>query len=64
VKKLEELMKLHEAKPGEDTHCRAVSYKKCLPALRNNPKRITSFNEALSIPGVGDKTARKIMVGR
>ncbi|KAJ7800816.1 DNA polymerase lambda [Mycena olivaceomarginata] len=61
VKKLEELMMLHKAKPGMDDHWRAFSYQKCLRALRNHPKRIKSFNEARSIRGVGDKTALKIM---
>ncbi|KAJ6554447.1 hypothetical protein B0H19DRAFT_1294205 [Mycena capillaripes] len=61
VKKLEELMTLHKAKPGMDHHWRAFSYQKCLRALRNHPKRIRSFNEARSIRGVGDKTALKIM---
>ncbi|KAF7369789.1 DNA polymerase lambda [Mycena venus] len=61
VKKLEELMMLHKAKPGMDDHWRAFSYQKCLRALRNYPKRIKSFNEARSIRGVGDKTALKIM---
>ncbi|KAJ7630120.1 DNA polymerase lambda, partial [Mycena polygramma] len=61
VKKLEELMMLHKAKPGMDDHWRAFSYQKCLRALRNHPKRIKSFAEARSIRGVGDKTALKIM---
>ncbi|KIN95902.1 hypothetical protein M404DRAFT_294134 [Pisolithus tinctorius Marx 270] len=30
-------------------------------ALRNYPKQITSFSEARSIRGVGEKTALKIM---
>ncbi|KAI6003223.1 hypothetical protein F5J12DRAFT_783656 [Pisolithus orientalis] len=33
----------------------------CIRALRNYPKQITSFNEARSIRGVGEKTALKIM---
>ncbi|KAG2151079.1 uncharacterized protein EDB93DRAFT_1083633 [Suillus bovinus] len=61
IEKLEELMELHKAKLGEDDHWRVYSYSKCIRALRNYPKKIKSFNEARSINGVGEKTARKIM---
>ncbi|KAJ6625958.1 hypothetical protein B0H10DRAFT_1781966 [Mycena sp. CBHHK59/15] len=61
AKKLEELMNLHKAKPGDQDHWRAFSYQKCLRALRNYPTRIKSFSEARSIRGVGDRTALKIM---
>ncbi|KAG1807102.1 uncharacterized protein BJ212DRAFT_765242 [Suillus subaureus] len=61
IEKLEELMELHKAKLGEDDRWRVHSYSKCIRALRNYPKKIKSFNEALSINGVGEKTARKIM---
>lgn len=61
IEKLEELMELHKAKLGEDDRWRVYSYSKCIRALRNYPKKIKSFNEARSITGVGEKTARKIM---
>jgi len=61
VDKLQELMELHKAKPSEDDRWRAFSYGKCLRGLRNHPTRITSYAEARSIKGVGDKTAMKIM---
>ncbi|KAG1852134.1 hypothetical protein DFJ58DRAFT_661386 [Suillus subalutaceus] len=61
IEKLEELMELHKAKLGEDDRWRVYSYSKCIRALRNYPKKIKSYNEALSINGVGEKTARKIM---
>lgn len=31
-----------------------------IPAIRQHPKRITSFAEALEIEGVGEKTAHKV----
>lgn len=61
IDKLEELMELHKAKLGEDDRWRVYTYSKCIRALRNYPKKIKSFNEARSINGVGEKTARKIM---
>ncbi|KAE9391173.1 Nucleotidyltransferase [Gymnopus androsaceus JB14] len=61
VEKLEELQTNHAAKPGEDDHWRAFSYRKSIPAIRQHPKRITSFAEALEIEGVGEKTAHKVM---
>ncbi|KAI6117985.1 hypothetical protein F5141DRAFT_1000177 [Pisolithus sp. B1] len=61
VEKLQELMKLHDSKPSDHDRWRVLSYGKCIRALRNYPKRITSFSEARSIRGVGEKTALKIM---
>ncbi|KAG2344642.1 hypothetical protein BDR05DRAFT_882173 [Suillus weaverae] len=61
IDKLKELMELHKAKLGEDDRWRVYSYSKCIRALRNYPNKIKSFNEARSINGVGEKTARKIM---
>ncbi|KAJ7224647.1 DNA polymerase lambda [Mycena pura] len=60
AKKLEELMLLHKAKPGDEDHWRAFSYQKCLRAIRNYPKRIKTIEQARSIRGVGDKTALKV----
>ncbi|KAH7911258.1 hypothetical protein BJ138DRAFT_1006996 [Hygrophoropsis aurantiaca] len=61
IDKLQELMELHKAKPSDDDRWRAFSYGKCIRALRNYPKKITSFNQARAIRGVGEKTALKIM---
>ncbi|KAJ7730231.1 DNA polymerase lambda [Mycena maculata] len=61
AKKLEELMHLHKAKPGDDNHWRGLSYQKAVRAIRNYPYRIKSFNQALTIRGVAKKTALKIM---
>ncbi|KAG2117714.1 hypothetical protein DEU56DRAFT_839003 [Suillus clintonianus] len=60
IDKLEELMELHKAKLGDEDRWRVYSYSKCIRALRNYPKKIKSFNEARSINGVGEKTARKV----
>lgn len=61
IEKLQELMELHKSKPSDHDRWRVFSYGKCIRALRNYPKQITSFNEARSIRGVGEKTALKIM---
>ncbi|KAJ3568687.1 hypothetical protein NP233_g5553 [Leucocoprinus birnbaumii] len=61
IPKLQELQELHKAKVGEEDHWRAYSYNKSIRAIRNYPKRIRSYSEARNIPGVGDKTALKIM---
>ncbi|KAI6148010.1 hypothetical protein BKA82DRAFT_4147199 [Pisolithus tinctorius] len=61
IEKLQELMELHKSKPSDHDRWRVFSYGKCIRALRNYPKQITSFSEARSIRGVGEKTALKIM---
>ncbi|CCM04091.1 uncharacterized protein FIBRA_06250 [Fibroporia radiculosa] len=61
IDKLEELMEIHKAKPSEEDHWRVFSYGKAIRALRSHPTRIRSFEEARTVRGVGDKTARKIM---
>ncbi|KAG5638696.1 hypothetical protein H0H81_010921 [Sphagnurus paluster] len=61
IDKLEELKKLHQAKVSDEDRWRVFSYSKCIRALRNYPKRITSFAQARAIRGVGEKTAAKIM---
>ncbi|KAA1474125.1 Nucleotidyltransferase [Dentipellis sp. KUC8613] len=60
VDKLEELMELHRAKPTEEDKWRVYSYSKSIRKIRTYPHRITSYEEARNIPGVGDKTALKI----
>ncbi|KAG6844101.1 hypothetical protein H0H87_009776 [Tephrocybe sp. NHM501043] len=61
IDKLEELKALHAAKLGDEDRWRVFSYSKCIRALKNHPKRISSFAEARAIRGVGEKTATKIM---
>ncbi|TFY61660.1 hypothetical protein EVG20_g6972 [Dentipellis fragilis] len=60
VDKLEALMELHRAKPTEEDKWRVYSYSKSIRKLRIYPHRITSYDEARNIPGIGDKTALKI----
>ncbi|KAG6852852.1 hypothetical protein C0991_008573 [Blastosporella zonata] len=60
INKLEELKALHAAKLGDEDKWRVFSYSKCIRALRNHPKRISSFAEARAIRGVGEKTAAKV----
>ncbi|TFK29191.1 hypothetical protein FA15DRAFT_664515 [Coprinopsis marcescibilis] len=60
IDKLAELMELHKAKLGDEDHWRAFAYSKAIRALRHYPKRISTYEEARKIKGVGDKTARKI----
>ncbi|OCH87702.1 hypothetical protein OBBRIDRAFT_837179 [Obba rivulosa] len=61
VDKLEQLMELHKAKPSTDDQWRVMSYGKAISALRQFPHRLTSYEQARTIRGVGDKTAQKIM---
>ncbi|KAJ3749331.1 Nucleotidyltransferase, partial [Lentinula detonsa] len=61
IRKLEELQELHKVKPTEDDHWRVYSYSKSIRALRAHPTRIKSLEDAQKIPGIGKKTAQKIM---
>ncbi|ESK89489.1 dna polymerase lambda [Moniliophthora roreri MCA 2997] len=61
VDKLQELLELHRAKPGDEERWRVYSYTKAIRALRSYPKRIKSLKDAKAIDGVGEKTALKIM---
>ncbi|KAF5366779.1 hypothetical protein D9758_006472 [Tetrapyrgos nigripes] len=61
VDKLEELMELHKVKPSADDKWRVYSYTRSISSLRNHPKRIRSLEDALALPGIGKKTAEKIM---
>ncbi|KAI0040057.1 hypothetical protein FA95DRAFT_1550156 [Auriscalpium vulgare] len=61
VDKLTELMELHRAKQSDEDRWRVFSYTKAIRALRNQPHRITSLEQARKLHGVGDKTANKIM---
>ncbi|KAF9529876.1 hypothetical protein CPB83DRAFT_851735 [Crepidotus variabilis] len=60
IEKLTELMNLHKAKVGDEDHWRAFSYNRSIRALRSYPRRIKTYEQARSIKGVGEKTARKI----
>ncbi|KZT01837.1 uncharacterized protein LAESUDRAFT_745291 [Laetiporus sulphureus 93-53] len=61
IDKLQELMDLVKAKPLEEDRWRVFSYGKAIRALRSCQIRITSYEEARAIKGIGDKTARKIV---
>ncbi|KAI0252301.1 hypothetical protein BJV78DRAFT_1204329 [Lactifluus subvellereus] len=61
VDKLSELAELHRAKPTQDDKWRVLGYTKAIAALRRCSERITSLEQAMSLNGVGEKTALKIM---
>lgn len=61
IDKLSKLKQLHDSKPSDDDHWRSYSYSKTIRALRSHPQRIATTEDALAIPGVGQKTAQKIM---
>ncbi|EIW56377.1 uncharacterized protein TRAVEDRAFT_59518 [Trametes versicolor FP-101664 SS1] len=61
IDKLQELKLLYQVKPSKDDEWRVMSYNKAISALRKYPARIKSYEEAVAIRGIGDKTARKIM---
>ncbi|KAI9058672.1 hypothetical protein FKP32DRAFT_1596984 [Trametes sanguinea] len=61
IDKLQELKALHAVKPSKDDEWRVIGYNKAISALRKYPTRIKSYEEAVAIRGVGDKTAQKIM---
>ncbi|OSX58463.1 hypothetical protein POSPLADRAFT_1153086, partial [Postia placenta MAD-698-R-SB12] len=61
VDKLQELKALHKLKPSEEDKWRVFAYTKAIKALRFHPTRIRSHAEAVALPGVGNKTAQKIM---
>ncbi|KAH9957501.1 hypothetical protein BC827DRAFT_653010 [Russula dissimulans] len=61
VDKLSELAELHRVKPTQDDKWRVLGYTKAIAALRRCKERITSVEQAMSLNGVGEKTALKIM---
>ncbi|KAI0284907.1 hypothetical protein BC826DRAFT_973144 [Russula brevipes] len=61
VDKLSELAELHRARPTQDDKWRVIGYTKAIAALRRYGERITSVEQAMSLNGVGEKTALKIM---
>ncbi|KAI0369528.1 hypothetical protein BV20DRAFT_1053124 [Pilatotrama ljubarskyi] len=61
IDKLQELKSLHAVKPSKDDEWRVLGYNKAIAALRRHPTRIKSYEEAVSLHGIGDKTAQKIM---
>ncbi|KAK0467096.1 DNA polymerase lambda [Desarmillaria tabescens] len=58
---LSELKELHAAKAGSDEYWRVFTYNRAISAIRAYPKRIKHANEILSLSGIGQKTAQKIM---
>ncbi|TFK73093.1 hypothetical protein BDN72DRAFT_762389 [Pluteus cervinus] len=61
IDQLQELLDIHQSKPGQEDRWRVLSYSKSIRALRTHPKRIKTLNEARNIQGIGEKTAMKIM---
>ncbi|KAG7087813.1 hypothetical protein E1B28_013753 [Marasmius oreades] len=61
VDKLSELLELHRNSVNEDDRWRVYGYTRAIPSIRRYNKRIKSFDEARTLRGVGEKTARKIM---
>ncbi|KAI0296983.1 hypothetical protein B0F90DRAFT_1669646 [Multifurca ochricompacta] len=61
VDKLSELAELHRAKPTQDDKWRVIGYTKAVASLRRYNERLTSLEQAMSLNGVGEKTALKIM---
>ncbi|XP_067129413.1 DNA polymerase lambda-like [Centruroides vittatus] len=57
---IEKLEILAETYKNTKDHWRALGYQKALIALRNHPKPITNYEEALSLPGIGKSLANKI----
>jgi DNA polymerase lambda len=55
--KLEEIMSIYEIIKDK---FRALGYQKALIALKRYPKVIETYEEALAIPGVGQKVAEKV----
>ncbi|KAF5372585.1 hypothetical protein D9758_005201 [Tetrapyrgos nigripes] len=61
VDKLQELMELHKVKASQEDRWRVYAYTKSIRVIRNHPKRIKTLKDAMVLPGVGRKTAEKIM---
>ncbi|XP_023236000.1 DNA polymerase lambda-like [Centruroides sculpturatus] len=57
---IEKLEILAETYKNTKDHWRSFGYQKALLALRNYPKPITNYEEALSLPGIGKSLANKI----
>ncbi|XP_052223780.1 DNA polymerase lambda-like [Dreissena polymorpha] len=55
--KLEEMVKTYES---TNDKWRAFGYQKAIQALRKHPKRISTYEEAMSLPSVGKRLAEKI----
>ncbi|CAG8625111.1 498_t:CDS:10, partial [Ambispora gerdemannii] len=54
------LMLEHYQKTNKD-QWRILAYRKAISVLKNQKKPITSYEEAKKIPGIGDRTAKKIV---
>lgn len=57
---IEKLEVLAETYKNTKDHWRALGYQKAVIVLKNHPKPVTSFEEALSLPGIGKSLANKI----
>lgn len=60
VKVLEQLMQVHETRKTNEDHFKVIGYRKAIAALKRYPTRIKTPEEALKLPGIGDKTAWKV----
>ncbi|KAI5888033.1 uncharacterized protein SCHCODRAFT_02671944 [Schizophyllum commune H4-8] len=58
---LTKLQEIHKIRAGIDDKFKVLSYSKSLRNIRVYPYRIRTAKEAMKIPGVGAKTADKIM---
>ena len=58
IKALEEILEEHVAM-SRDQHAKA--YRKALFSIRRHSHAITTYEEAISVPNVGDKLANRIM---
>ncbi|KIY71874.1 Nucleotidyltransferase [Cylindrobasidium torrendii FP15055 ss-10] len=61
VDQLSTLLDLVKCQPGPEPRQRAYTYSRAISSLRAHPKRIKSFEDAKRLPGVGERTASKIM---
>ncbi|KAF7297381.1 DNA polymerase lambda [Mycena indigotica] len=62
--KLQELMELHEAKGADGDQWRVMTYKKVLRALKNVHRPIKTYEDAMKVPYVAEKTAKKASLSR
>ncbi|CAG8706312.1 15080_t:CDS:2, partial [Acaulospora colombiana] len=61
VEKLEELMAIHKGRVDEESKWKAFALMKAIGRIRKHPTRFESMQELVAIPGIGAKTAEKIM---
>ncbi|KAJ7054668.1 DNA polymerase lambda [Mycena amicta] len=61
IDKLQELSDVHEAKAGEGDGWRVYTYRKVLRAMGDHTEPIETYADAMKLPFVADKTAKKIV---